>query len=129
MNHPDLGWTDPVGTLGRLQTAVRILSEGRGKTAKRMEKATSALVNLHPGHFPADIRNRATQVLSLRGKVAAHGSDFTHFKFYKLKPSERVRFIGDLLALYEACLLDIGRTWPRWDFMYPKDIETPPKTV
>jgi hypothetical protein len=39
-----------------------------------------------------------------------------------LKPSERARFVGDLIALYEACLLDIGRTWPKYDFVYPEDI-------
>jgi hypothetical protein len=48
MNHPDLGWTDPVGRLVRLQTAVRTLAEGRGKTADRLEKATYALVGM-PG--------------------------------------------------------------------------------
>jgi len=37
-----------------------------------------------------------------------------------------VSFIEDLLALYEACLIDLGRTWPEWDFMYPTDIEVKP---
>jgi hypothetical protein len=44
--------------------------------------------------------------------------------FNQVKPSERVRFVNDLLALYEACLIDLGRTWPKWNFMYPNDVET-----
>ena len=124
-DHPDLGWTDPVGRLVKLQTAVRILAEGRGKTANRLEKATDALMLMQPEDFPAHIRNRASKVLSLRRNAAISGpSDETrYFDFHRLKPSERARFVGDLIALYKACLIDVGRTWPKWDFLYPEDIE------
>ena len=54
---PYLGWTsDHVGTLTRLQTAVRILAEGRGKTADRLNKATYALVALRAENFPKHLR-------------------------------------------------------------------------
>ena len=129
MTDPYLGWTsDHVGLLSRLKAAVRILAEGRGKTRERWEKATFPLVHLRPESFPARLRSRAETVLSLRGKVAHQIGNYTHFAFDELKPRERVRFTDDLLALYEACLIDIGRTWPMWDLMYPKDI-APPKAA
>src|SRR5580704_2175371 len=106
----ELGWGgDHVGKLSRLQTAVRILGEGRGKTSDRLERATYALATLRPEHFPEGLRKRATRVLSLRGNAAAHVGDFTYFRFADMTPNERVRFVADLIALYEGCLIDIGR--------------------
>jgi hypothetical protein len=55
-----LGWDgDHVGRLSRLQTAVRILAEGRGKTSDRLERATNALATLRPEDFPEELRKRA----------------------------------------------------------------------
>jgi hypothetical protein len=122
MSQSDLGWTDHVGRLDRMRTAVRILAESRGKTADRMEKATYALCTIRPEDFPMGLRNRAEKVLSLRGNVARAIGDYTYFAFNELKPSERARFVKDLLSLYEGCLIDIGRTWPMWDFVYPTDV-------
>ena len=120
MADPNLGWTgDHVGQLSRLQTAVRILAEGRGRTRERWEQATLPLVHMRPEDFPESLRGRADKVLGLRGKVARQIGDYTLFAFDELKPSERTRFVKDLLALHNACLIDIGRTWPKWDFMYP----------
>lgn len=119
---PQLGWTgDHVGTLTKLQTAVRVLAEGRGTTVDRLEKVTLPLVGLRPESFPELMRKRAARVLALRGNAAAHIGNFTYFRFGDMTPTERVRFVDDLIALYEACLIDIGRTWPHWDFMYPKE--------
>jgi hypothetical protein len=121
------GWGgDHVGKLHRLQTAVRILAEGRGKTAERIAKATEALIGMSPRDFPQHLRNRAIKVTSLRGNAAAHVGNFTYFRFEDMTVSERTRFVGDLLALYEACLIDLGRSWPMWDFMYPKDTDVAP---
>ena len=39
-----------------LQTAVRILAEGRGKTADRLNKAIYALVALRAENFPKHLR-------------------------------------------------------------------------
>jgi hypothetical protein len=36
-----------------------------------------------------------------------------------------MRFVADIIALYEACLIDIGRTWPLRDFEYPEDVDPP----
>jgi hypothetical protein len=114
----DHGWGgDHVGKLVRLQTAVRILAEGRGTTAERLERATYSLVTLFERDFPEHLRNRAKVVLELRSKYVFHAGDESYF--HQVKPSDRVNFAINLLALYEACLIDLGRSWPTWDFMYP----------
>jgi hypothetical protein len=120
MNGGQLRWTDPTGQLVRLREAVKILAEGRGKTADRVERATGAILTMFPEAFPPRLRNRATKVRTLRANAALAGG--AHFRFNELKPSERARFVGDLIALYEACLIDIGRMWPEHDFIYPEDI-------
>jgi hypothetical protein len=122
----DIGWGgDHVGKLSKLRTAVRMLAEGRGKTAERLEKSTYALIGLRPTDFPDRIRNLANRALSLRGKYVFHAGDSSYFHY--VAPGDKVRFANDLIALYEACLIDLGRTWPQWDFMYPEDIDAPPK--
>lgn len=112
---------DHVGKFLRLQTAVKILSEGKGKTTDRLQRATYPLVTLLPRDFPEDLRSRAIRVLDLREKYVFHAGDSSYF--HPVKPEDRRNFVDDLLALYEACLIDIGRSWPKWDFMYPKDID------
>jgi hypothetical protein len=129
--HPDLDWLDwkdPVTQLDRLQTAVRALAEGSGTWQKRMDKATYALIFLRSEDFPKRLRNRAGKVLSIRrGKVVDAG-EYSYADFSKLTPTKRKRFITDIIALYEACLIDIGRTWPRCDFVYPEDVDPPLET-
>jgi hypothetical protein len=116
----DDGWGgDHVGKLLSLQTAVRHLAEGQGKTADRLQKATYALLRLFPEHFPEHLRHRATRVLEFCRKYVFHAGDESYF--HPVKRGDKKRFITDLIALYEACLIDIGRGWPQWDFMYPKD--------
>ncbi len=46
--------------------------------------------------------------------------NYAYFAFDALTPTERKQVVADITALYEACLIDIGRSWPQWDFMYPK---------
>jgi hypothetical protein len=120
-NHPDLDWRDHITQLDRLQRAVRVLAEGSGTLRERMDKATSALATMWPEDFPERLRNRAAKVLSIREKVMRF--DVAYFDF--MTPRERKRFVADIIALYEACLIDIGRTWPRWDEVYPKDVDPP----
>jgi hypothetical protein len=122
----DLGWGgDHVGKLHRLQIAVSHLAQGKGKTSQRLEKATYALIGLFPKDFPKYLQNRAENVLGLRLKYVFHAGDDSYFN--PVPPSERKRFTEDLLALYEACLIDIGRAGPDWDFMYPEDRQPPKK--
>jgi len=120
----DIGWgSDHVGKLHRMQTAVSHLAQGRGKTSQRLEKATYALIGLRANEFPERIRNRAENVLSLRGEYVRHAGHVSCF--HRVPLAVKKRFVEDLLALYEACLIDLGRTWPQWDLMYPKDREFP----
>jgi hypothetical protein len=118
--HDDFGWgSDHVGKLHRLQAAVRHLAEGKGKARERLERATNWLTGLQPADFPQSLRIRATNVLSLRGKHVYHAGGEPYFQ--EVRPSERRQFVEDLLALCEACLIDLGRRGPDWDFMYPED--------
>jgi hypothetical protein len=122
----DYGWGgDHVDKLHRLQIAVKILAEGNGNVADRLNRATYPLVTLFPRDFPAKLRKRAERALGLREKYVFHAGDDSYF--HQVKPSDRRNFAVDLIALYEACLIDLGRSWPQWDFMYPEDIDmTPP---
>jgi hypothetical protein len=55
------GWNEPVDTLLRLQTAVRIIARAKGNPRSRNKlcRATFALTGLLPEHFPERIRGRA----------------------------------------------------------------------
>ena len=76
----DLGWGgDHVGKLNRLQTAVKLLAQCRGKTSERLEKATYALVGLFPRDFPKHLQNRARNVLGLREKYVFHAGGDSYF--------------------------------------------------
>jgi hypothetical protein len=86
-----------------------------------MEKATYALITFRPQELPKRVRAYAERVLAARGKVAHTVGDYTRFAFDRLTPTERKRLIADIVALYEACLIDLGRAWPQCKFMYPKD--------
>jgi len=115
----DDGWGgDHVGKLESLQIAVRRLAGGRGNTKERLQKATYPLATLFPTDFPEHLRNRATRVLEFRLKYVFHVGDASYF--HAVPPREKDQFVNDLIALYEACLIDIGRGWPLWDFKYPK---------
>jgi hypothetical protein len=115
----DLGWTDPVGLLQRLQNALRILAEGRGETAvRRVEAAARELAVIRLEEFPPQLRERATEVLGFL-KKHADSEIKQYLRLHRLNPRDRKTFVANLMVLYEACLIDIGRTWPRWNFVYP----------
>src|SRR5262249_13434149 len=129
-NDPDLGWTsDHVGSLERLRDAVRILAEGHKKLDDRIDKATYALVHFRPKDFPAHLRPRIQRIHHARRRAAMHwraadtGREvpILRFSFAYLTPTEQHNLVADIIGLYEACLIDIGRTWPRWDFVYPQE--------
>ena len=118
----DYGWGgDHVGKLTKLQAAVQFLAEGSGTTKTRFKAATDALVHLRSSHFPGHLRNRAANVLGFRRKHMFIAGDEVYFR--DVRPSHRRKFVRDLLALYEACLIDLGRGWPQWSFMYPNDVD------
>jgi hypothetical protein len=121
-NDPDLGWTsDHVGRLERLRDAVRILAEGHKKFRDRIDKATSALVHFDPEDFPAHLRPRLERIHRARRKAMRTAINYDDFSFAYLTLTEQDNLVADIIAIYEACLIDIGRTWPRWDFVYPQE--------
>jgi hypothetical protein len=86
-----------------------------------MDKATYALVGLTPEDFPNRLRGRATKVLAVRSAVAQKYPTDTRYHFERLKPKERKALIGDIIALYEGCLIDIGKSGKYDCVVYPKD--------
>jgi hypothetical protein len=121
-NDPDLGWTsDHVGRLERLRDAVRILAEGHKKFCDRIDNATYALAHFDPIDFPAHLRPRIERIHRARRRAVRTAIDYSDFSFAYLNQTERDNLVADIIGLYEACLIDIGRTWPRWDFVYPQE--------
>ncbi|WP_316187965.1 MULTISPECIES: hypothetical protein [unclassified Bradyrhizobium] len=117
----DFGWGgDHVGKLIALQTAVRKLA-GQGKLRDRYDAATFALATYHERDFPEHLRPAFNRIMEARRKAREDvNENYAYFAFDALTPTERKQVVADITALYEACLIDIGRSWPQWDFMYPK---------
>jgi hypothetical protein len=117
----DYGWGgDHVGKLVALQAAMRQLA-GNKKIRERYDDATFALVKFQERDFPEALRPAFTRIKDARIKSRHEvHKDYVSFNFDELTPTERKQIFADITALYEACLIDIGRSWPDWDFMYPK---------
>lgn len=120
MNNQDY-WCDPVGTLIRLCTAVRVIARGQDNYRTRMDNATYALADLRPEDFPSRIRGRASRVLEVRRAVRQDYVTDALFHFERLSPKERAALLDDILCLYEACLLDIAADPDRKVVVYPND--------
>jgi hypothetical protein len=116
-----LGWVDPVSQYESLATAVRTLAEGRLKFRTRMDDATFALTRWQAEDFPERIRERARKVLSVRSAVRKDYIGGCLFQFNLLTLKERRALIGDIIALYTACLLDLGKLADFAEIVYPKD--------
>jgi hypothetical protein len=110
-----------VGVLDRLRTSVRILVEAQGNFRTRMDRATFALVTLQPRDFPDLLRGRATKVLGVRSAVRQDYIGDSLFHFERLTLKERKALISDILALYEGCLINVGKASDDYDYLYPKD--------
>jgi hypothetical protein len=115
------GWGgDHVGKLYTLQTAMRLLA-GNKKIRERYDAATFPLVRYQERDFPEHLRPAFTRIIDARIKSRHEvHKDYVSFNFDELTQTERKQILADITALYEACLIDIGRSWPQWDFMYPK---------
>ena len=116
-----LGWADPVSQCESLATAIRILAEGRSKFPERLDKATFALTRWQAEDFPKRIRERARKVLSVRSTVRLEYTGGCVFQFDRLTLKERNALIGDIVSLYTACLLDLGKTGQFAEIVYPED--------
>ena len=83
---------------------------------------------------PERLKNRRDNILNARRDVRRDYPTGTLFRFDLLGKRELRALADDIFALYEACLLDIGRMhemgglageW--YDIMYPKDAT--PRTI
>lgn len=117
----DMGWgSDHVGKLLKLQKVVMILAKASGKTAQRLNEATYILTGLLPRDFPAHLQERAGNVSSLRGKYVYHAGGDSYF--HQVPTGEYRKFVEDVLAIYDACLIDAGRLDKEFrSIVYPKD--------
>jgi hypothetical protein len=115
----NLGWREPVSTFTYLHTAVRTLLATTHNLRTRVDNATLALASLRSDDFPERIRNRATIVLCAREKVATNNGTDTRYHFERLTPRQRKSIADDIIALYEACIFDLGRM--NRDEVYPED--------
>jgi hypothetical protein len=86
-----------------------------------MDRATFALATLRPEDFPERLRGRATKVLAVRSAVRQDYITDALFHFERLTIKERRALISDIIALYEGCLIDIGKSGDQYEFLYPRD--------
>jgi len=127
--HMYRGWADPVKACIALRDAVTIMVTAKGTENYRvkMDRVTYCLCLFRPEEFPERIRNRARMVLGVRERVAQEYRTDTLFHFERLTPKQRRALEGDIVALYEACLFDLGAMGDH-EFMYPED-RFPKKTA
>jgi len=118
----DLGWGgDHGGKLIALQAAIKHLS-GSGKVRDRLANATFCLVTYSERDFPEPLRPAFTRILEARLRSRREiNPNYVVFAFDELTPTERKQIVADITSLHDACLIDSGRKWPEYDFMYPKD--------
>ena len=123
------GWADPVKACVALRDAVTIMvtATNAENYRMRMDRVTSCLCKFRPDEFPERIRNRARIVLSVRERVAREYPTDRLYHFERLTTKQRRALKGDIIALYEACLFDLGAMGD-YEFMYPND-RFPKKTA
>ena len=117
----DFGWGgDHVGKLVALRTMMKHLN-GNAKIGDKLEAATFTLMTYHENAFPESLRPAFNRIVEARTALRREiTKEYVVFAFDELTPTKRKQLVADLTALYEACLIDIGRSWPEWDFVYPK---------
>jgi hypothetical protein len=129
-NHPDdLGWAgDLVGKMHELRIAMEALT-GKLKGRARFDEATFCLVKFSERDFPERLQPVFKRILDSRirsRRVLA--PDYVVFAFEELPRKERNQIVADIRTLHDACLIDIGRVWPKYEFMYPTgELPIPPK--
>lgn len=116
------GWYDPVKMRLALHDAVEILATPKhGENYRvRADRATYCLAGFRPEDFPERIRNRARMILAVRLRVMRMYGNDALYHFDWLSSKERRALLDDIMALYEAVLIDIGRIEDT-DYLYPKD--------
>jgi hypothetical protein len=117
-----LGWERPTDQLRSLRFAVKCLGKAWMSLSNRLDLATRALV--YDRYVPERLKHRYENIMNARIAVAKGH----YFAFHLLSHKERRALANDIFALYEACLLDIGRMYEMggiatvpYDITYPKD--------
>jgi hypothetical protein len=120
------GWGEIVGKFEELKAAMNDLISISGNVRERFDEATFRLVKYGEQDFPEHLRPAFNRIIDTRIKSRR---DITGmFAFETLTPTERRQLVADICAMYEACLIDIGRSWPEWEVLYPKaDVLGKPK--
>jgi len=122
-------WSDPIGQLTSLREALEVLLAGSLNPRERFDGATSLLVKYNPREFPELLRPCFERIMKSRIAVRRKYVSATLFEFSRLTNSERRALQKDVIALYEACLLDIGRMSGTssgvdrdyYDIVYPRE--------
>lgn len=105
-----------------LRSAVAAMAGTGADYRNRMSDATAHLEAWKPEDFPERLRKRAASVLAWRAQLRVSYGTTSIYRFDSLKAWERAVLRDDILALYEACLLDIGRANTKeLEFVYPRD--------
>jgi hypothetical protein len=148
MEDPNLGWEEPIAQASSLRSAVKeLLAIGLGPqergnsgtivgvvlgVSERFERATSSLWKYR--RWPDHVKSRLENISNARRAVRRDYPTGAWFEFAALPPKERRALADDIFAMYEACLLDIGRMHERgglagewYTIMYPKDAA--PRTI
>jgi hypothetical protein len=120
------GWEDPIAQLNSLRVAVECLRKVR-MGPSRFDHATFPLIKYR--YVPEHLKYRYENIRNARRAVRKdYSKRNTVFRFHLLSSRDRRALEDDIFALYEACLLDIGRMYEMggiatlgYEIMYPKD--------
>jgi hypothetical protein len=116
-----LFWAGPLDQLDSLRIAVKYLLKRGLNTNERFSAATLPLAKYQSREFPETVRPRFERIAAARRAVWREYIGGSLFDFTALKRPERKALQDDIFALYEACLLDIGKMGDQdfYELAYP----------
>jgi hypothetical protein len=124
-------WASPIDQLLSLRVAVKYLLKRTIAPRERFEAATFPLCKYRAADFPKPLRLRFERIMSARVAVRHdYAGGTTLFEFNLLSSKEKRAIQSDIMDLYEACLLDIGRSSKPgigqdfYEIAYPRDIDS-----
>jgi hypothetical protein len=122
-------WSDPVDQLLSLRVALKYLLVRKLNPRERFDRATLPLVKYQPRDFPEPMRPVFARIMQARVDARRDCDGSTVFEFSQLSVPARRALQSDLIAMYEACLLDIGKMSETsaggdsgyYDIVYPRE--------
>ena len=109
---PSFGWRSRFEQLERLRIWVEYLRTTHSPklpSYKQFEYATFYITLYREMDWPEHLRQRVHNILKSRETVFTKYTYGSDFRFDLLTRKQRRSIADDIFALYEACLLDIGR--------------------